>query len=169
MTDRYLDQVADGLRGAVGFYLDEVCRAHPSLTPIEKGVLCSLIGFRFIDPRIRFKDLNDDDRIIADADITVHIQYPVASYRVDFAVEVSMTLNSKTMREWIAVECDGYDWHHKTREQVTRDKAREREIVAAGFKILRFSGTEIHRDCTDAAFQIHKLAVAIIDGWRAPE
>jgi len=41
------------------------------------------------------------------------------------------------------VECDGHDFHEKTKQQVTKDNRRERELQIAGWHVFRFSGSEI--------------------------
>jgi Protein of unknown function (DUF559) len=44
------------------------------------------------------------------------------------------------------IECDGHDFHEKTKVQATRDKRRDRFLQSLGFPVLRFSGSEIWRD-----------------------
>lgn len=46
----------------------------------------------------------------------------------------------------VAVECDGHDFHEKTKEQAIRDKKRDRDFIAAGVPVLHFTGREIWRD-----------------------
>lgn len=46
----------------------------------------------------------------------------------------------------VAVECDGHDFHEKTKEQAIRDKKRNRDFIAAGVPVLHFTGREIWRD-----------------------
>lgn len=46
----------------------------------------------------------------------------------------------------ILVECDGHDFHEKTKEQAARDKARDRRLLDEGFTVARFTGSEIHAD-----------------------
>ncbi len=41
-----------------------------------------------------------------------------------------------------AIECDGFDWHH-TKEQLTKDNKRNRFLTHHGYKIIRFTGSEI--------------------------
>jgi hypothetical protein len=57
----------------------------------------------------------------------------------------------------IAVECDGHDFHEKTKEQAAADKARDREIVAAGITVLRFTGSEIWKDAEKCAQEVEAL------------
>jgi very-short-patch-repair endonuclease len=41
----------------------------------------------------------------------------------------------------LVVECDGHDFHEKTKQQVTKDNRRERELQIAGWHVFRFSGS----------------------------
>jgi very-short-patch-repair endonuclease len=72
------------------------------------------------------------------------IFYPQAvidRYRVDFFL-VSFCQGHSAVT---VVECDGHEFHEKTREQASRDKSRDRAITAAGAALLRFTGSDIHR------------------------
>lgn len=44
----------------------------------------------------------------------------------------------------IAIELDGQDFHERTKEQATRDKQRDRDLQAAGWRVLRFAGSEVY-------------------------
>lgn len=61
-------------------------------------------------------------------------------YRIDFVVEHQSDAGVITR---IAVECDGHDFHEKTKEQVRRDKRRDRALTAAGYIPVHFAGSEI--------------------------
>lgn len=79
-------------------------------------------------------------------------------YRVDFMIEVRYT-KSKSLKTFI-VECDGHDFHHKTKEQVTRDNKRDRDLQENGYIVLRFSGSEIHREgARECAIKVLKTIV----------
>lgn len=43
----------------------------------------------------------------------------------------------------LVVECDGHDFHERTKEQAATDKARDRALLAMGFAVMRFTGSEI--------------------------
>ena len=66
-------------------------------------------------------------------------QIKCGRYRVDFGV-ISMTALLPIL---YAIECDGHDFHEKTKEQVARDRSRERALQAAGIRVVRFAGSEI--------------------------
>jgi very-short-patch-repair endonuclease len=78
--------------------------------------------------------------------IYVHQQMQVGQYRVDFLIfdcSCPFEIADPTI---IVVECDGNDFHEKTKEQAARDKKRDRFFQGLGFKVLRFTGSEIWAD-----------------------
>lgn len=46
----------------------------------------------------------------------------------------------------LAIEIDGHEFHEKTKEQVAKDKARERRLVRSGHYVVRFAGSEVFAD-----------------------
>lgn len=59
------------------------------------------------------------------------------------------------------VECDGHDFHEKTKEQVARDKKRDRYFQSLNMKVIRFSGSEIYKDPFACVDELNK----ILDPW----
>lgn len=78
--------------------------------------------------------------------IYVHQQMPVGQYRVDFLIFDCSCPFEIAEPQIIVVECDGHDFHEKTKEQAARDKKRDRFFQGLGFKVLRFTGSEIWAD-----------------------
>lgn len=77
------------------------------------------------------------------------------NYRADFYIEFC-NYNKDFMPlgdvKKLVVECDGHDFHERTKAQSAKDKKRDRAMQAAGYYILRFTGSEIYRDpnsCVD--------------------
>jgi very-short-patch-repair endonuclease len=46
----------------------------------------------------------------------------------------------------LGIELDGHAFHEKTKDQAEKDKARERDLMAMGWTLLRFTGREVWRD-----------------------
>jgi hypothetical protein len=46
----------------------------------------------------------------------------------------------------IIVECDGHDFHEKTKEQVKKNNERDLALKKAGYEVLHFSGSQIYND-----------------------
>lgn len=92
---------------------------HYKYTPIEQIVLYALLdrkpwtGIEFV------------------------AQAQIGRYTADFVVTL---FNEK---QPIIVECDGHDFHEKTKEQAQHDKKRDREMQALGYRVYRFTGSEI--------------------------
>jgi len=81
-------------------------------------------------------------------------QYHVLSRRLDLAI----TQRGKGIDDGtdFAIECDGAE-HHREREDREADARRDRELVAYGWRVLRFTGSEIHRDADVCAAQVCRL------------
>lgn len=98
--------------------------------------------------------LNYQDNIdVVDIQNQYIVKVGSISYRIDFAIPVwDMHLHKGA---FFAIECDGHDFHEKTKEQAQRDKKRDRDITTSGMIIMRFTGSEIYRnqDIADEIFQ----------------
>jgi very-short-patch-repair endonuclease len=75
--------------------------------------------------------------------ILVFAQQPILRYRADFLLVGGSPLSAEPI--FVIVECDGEDFH-SAREQRRRDEARQRALHNTGFKVIRFWGSEIHRE-----------------------
>jgi very-short-patch-repair endonuclease len=69
-------------------------------------------------------------------------QRQFGSYRIDFSIN-----------DLLFVECDGHDFHERTKEQAARDRERDRFCQLEGRRVLRFTGAEIVRDAWSCAGQ----------------
>lgn len=74
-------------------------------------------------------------------------------YRVDFLIPV--IFYKKIYRCYI-VECDGYEFHQKTKEQVQNDYIRQRNIEMSGYRIIKFTGSEVFKDANNCVTEILK-------------
>jgi very-short-patch-repair endonuclease len=95
-----------------------------------------------------------------EADVVIAPQYQIGKHRVDFAIFINGVANEEIK---IVVECDGHEFHEKTKEQAARDKSRDRDLLIAGWKVLRFTGSEIWRDYEACTIQVEALAVNDIE------
>ena len=69
-------------------------------------------------------------------------------YRLDFADPENK----------IAVEIDGFDYH-SSKEHIVNDRKRQRDLEMMGWRIIRFAGSEVHRDvakCVNDFIQIRR-------------
>lgn len=91
-------------------------------------------------------------------------QVKVGPYTVDFAIRCFACADYR-----LAVECDGHNFHEKTKEQAAHDKKRDRELQKYGYNIIRFTGSEIWSDPVGCAVEVFEHFAAKLggDGWSA--
>lgn len=74
----------------------------------------------------------------------VFVQQHILVYRADFVVVALPERGGEPIP--VVVECDGHDFHEKTKAQAERDRKRDRAMTAEGYRVFRFTGSEIWRD-----------------------
>lgn len=90
--------------------------------------------------------------------IVVIPQKVTGRYILDFAIYFWF----RDAMFYLAVECDGHAFHHKTSEQVERDNRRQQMLAATGWRVLRFSGREINADPRRCAM----MALDMLMDWQ---
>lgn len=84
--------------------------------------------------------------------VCIESQIEVGRYRLDFVV---VGYGFETGKPYLlGIECDGHDFHEKTKAQAARDKSRDRRMMSAGIPTLRFTGSEIWRDAGACAEEV---------------
>lgn len=81
------------------------------------------------------------------------------TYMVDFCITRTFQVphTELNIRKIVIVECDGFDYHYATQEQIERDHERDRAFMAHGITVIRFAGSEINKspdDCASAVADI---------------
>lgn len=62
----------------------------------------------------------------------------------------------------LVIECDGHDFHEKTKGQAKHDKERDRNLQLEGFRVMHFTGSEVFKDSDKCADQIMKMLEIMI-------
>lgn len=115
----------------------------------------------------------DDDRteVFGEDDaegepIELYRNVVIGTYRADIVLQLD------TWRRLI-VECDGHDWHDRTKQQAAYDRARDRELLVLKFVTIRFTGSEIHhspercaRDAYACLFALHDVNTLTMRAWQ---
>lgn len=118
-----------------------------TVAALSHGVACSWVCDEtraLPDGEILFSVASDSDDVLY-----IEPQSYIGDFRVDFLV----TLAALDERRLI-VECDGHDFHEKTKEQARHAKSRDRCLVAGGLQVFHFTGSEIYRDPLGCAEQV---------------
>ncbi len=87
--------------------------------------------------------------------VQAEVQLPRARYRLDMAMFAGV--------DRFAVEFDGHDFHERTKEQARKDKARDRALTLAGWRVLRFTGSEVFADPESIVDQLETAAEEAVD------
>ena len=57
----------------------------------------------------------------------------------------------------LAIELDGHEFHEKTKEQVKKDKEKDRWLTLNGYTVIRFTGSEIYNSIETCIKQVHDI------------
>jgi len=148
--------------------------SHQCESPIEimmgAGLVCAHDGTNWMSwfrgGHLVAKTSIDDLKKAASRDHSIiAAQVDVGTgYRVDFLI-ASVTDRGDVV--CTAIECDGHDYHERTKEQASRDKERDRRLAAAGITTLRFTGSDIHRDLDKCIDEIQQYLAGCRQGRQA--
>jgi very-short-patch-repair endonuclease len=89
------------------------------------------------------------------SNVVIAPQHLIGRHTVDFGIFIRFIANEEIR---IVVECDGHEFHEKTKEQAARDKSRQCDPEIAGWRVMRFTGSMIWRDHRWCADRVAKLA-----------
>lgn len=166
LVDQILDRISPRVDGMVGWLSSD---ARNGDTPIERLFYAALFlaisdceqdyftHLRGVPIEVfeSWKESPDLDR----QHMFISPQVEVAGWRVDFLIHVFADWAREDQpgpMGWnrLIVECDGHDFHERTKEQAARDRDRDRQAQLAGIEIFRFTGSELWRDPLGCADQV---------------
>jgi len=86
--------------------------------------------------------------------ILVLPQVTVGQYSVDFFCGWKAPKSYGHHLKWLAVECDGHEFHEKTKSQAAHDKARDRHLLSRDIPVMRFTGSQVWRDAEECVSEV---------------
>ena len=123
-------------------------------SPIEQVMALNLLTFKVIVEKVH---RSMDWLEIIDIANQVPIKVDDKTYRVDFLLKVAINVNNKKFYKNYIIECDGHDYHEKTKAQVTHGNRKERNLRTAGYDVVRFSGSEIFKKGMECVTDVIKI------------
>ena len=136
-----------------GLPIDQLVRCE---SPIEKLFLCALWSRGCWVGRLKLSLAPHFDGLCMDARESLLAvaapQIQIGPYRVDFLL--AMYCSATEPLSLVAVECDGHDFHEKTKHQAARDKRRDRDLQMRGVQVFRYTGAEIWHDAGGCASEV---------------
>lgn len=150
-TEEYIGRIVAGLSG--GLYHDLKTSWEKSKgiceSPIEIALALSILFSDRIDP-MPYQPLifarQDEIEHYGDCARLLVPQYKIDDKRIDFLLVCPPVQ--------IYIECDGHNFHERTKEQAARDRQRDRKLQQTGTPVLRFTGSEIFADPVGCAAQV---------------
>lgn len=153
IVDMWYMETPDSLVPAIDFSKRRATKEGELILPIFEGeeIISKMLNR---DPAVRhsFSPTIFDSPLeqmfyeLAFLDLHLYPQHQVGKYRLDFAIPDKR----------VAIELDGHEYH-KTKFQRTNDAQRDRWLYGQGWHVLRFTGTEIHKDLDRCINEICKL------------
>lgn len=150
LTELMSDDVADAINWAIGD------------SPIEKLFFVALSSY------VRFGGWFDSTQLITSEEqlqsvkshgdqrcLLIQPQVQIEDWRVDFVIHGWADYRTESPG-WVSliVECDGHDFHERTKAQAKRDRARDRGAQMGGRCVFRFTGSELWRDPLGCAREV---------------
>ena len=143
---------------------------------LDQASQAEVINAKFVPPRefIRILELAESpiERILgialveefgrAGCIMTVLPQCPFRlpggeEYRVDFLLVDWGTQFKSARCSMVVVECDGHDFHDRTRFQASSDRRRDRGFTACGIPVVRFTGADINKNPGKCAADVMEI------------
>jgi very-short-patch-repair endonuclease len=145
-------------------------------SPIEKAMLFALsVAAHDLATNVRYKangQLFGDFEEMPDV-LTIEPQAQLGEYRVDFLLTYQESLPDfdhkvklndgteipgiKDVTVHLIVECDGHDFHDRSKKQASRDRERDRELKKLGYEVFRYTGSDIWKNplaCATEAVEV---------------
>lgn len=117
--------------------------------------------------------------------LLVEPQAQLGEYRIDFLLTQSewgpdphpsreRTLSdgrvipgTRTIEKKMVIECDGFDFHDRTKEQARKDRERDRALQSFGYRVFRYTGSDIWSDVFRCAYEaVLALNKEVQEEWR---
>jgi very-short-patch-repair endonuclease len=137
-------------------------------SPIEEIMFIELyMLFRFISS-VPFAFMGHDINTGFDNSyglLQLYSQVQIADYRVDFLLRLPVEDGASVN---FVIECDGHEFHERTKEQAARDRSRDRKLQSLGYTVFRFTGSEIWASSERCTYEImrafSKKVIAAVTG-----
>ena len=153
--------VCEYIEGIVSAYKSDLVYALKGCeSPIERRLAVAMAEHLNCRKVIRGEIKYNLDIVAIDSQKELFVEGKLV--RVDFYIAV---YNEKTHQgTQFIIECDGHDFHEKTKEQATRDKQRDRLLMSNGFNVMHFTGSEIFNNTSTCVKEIYDTIFKICGG-----
>ncbi len=133
--------------------------AHALESPLKAVMLAALKA------AVKTAQISDPGKILTELGLALSVKVetaqPIGRYRADLIVAGATIPDEMQLHiPRVVVECDGFTFHDRTREQARHDRERDRYMLGRGLVVMRFTGDEI----TEAPFACAAEVLTIAHG-----
>lgn len=156
----HIEGLCDSIGNAYALILKQKCVKFLGFvdSPIEEAFIVALVAARDLIPNLFQFGIIEDRRAydtiggLPDGLYVIpQAIVGVGKYRVDFIF--SSVLAGEVIKT-LVVELDGHDFHERTKEQASRDKARDRFFASKGWLVMRYTGSDVWNDAVSPVFEV---------------
>lgn len=147
-------------------HIEQLLSCMKDNSPIEEAMLYALIvvaqsSVELVRYRAGNYEFGDHGDHLCGPDLLIiEPQAQIENYRADFLLTYKSLNNNSVTERRLVVECDGHDFHEKTKHQASNDKRRDREMQKLGYEVFRFTGSDIWKD----VFSLAQEAIEMVTG-----
>ena len=132
--------------GSTGFLYNKCQSPIEEILAVAYDIRVACAGF----PYFEVFALKPQEKIIADGN----------TYYADFLINAESSEYFECGESYkLIIECDGHEFHEKTKEQVEKRNKRDLDLKNEGYDILHFSGSQIYRNPNECANQIFDYVI----------
>jgi very-short-patch-repair endonuclease len=170
MTDKSFELVRDLETKAAAVARDEFRHSYRHMvnrceSPIERMLLAAMIyTFEYDCDWAKNNEffMSNGDYVYGEfkhpfPHAALFCQAKIGEYRADFVIDALFDFEGRRV---FVIECDGHDYHERTKQQAARDRQRDRWMTERGLVVLRFTGSEIYADPLKCSEQIEGMVSA---------
>jgi very-short-patch-repair endonuclease len=149
--DKFAEDLGNLLAATLHSQFD-VDAVHIAQSPIERLFVITFLCAAKIHPdnpmHVAWSPQSGQlpDAVPSGYDVIISRQIRVLDWPVDFVILAQYQHDETRPMSRLAIECDGHDFHERTKEQAAKDRSRDRALQAAGYTVMRFTGSELYRD-----------------------
>jgi very-short-patch-repair endonuclease len=161
MADMW-DNIASNLSGDLHYVVTGLRQDDPTVAALESEIERAIAVAFIVGMRVYGNRHYIGREPVVGCGMFLVPQRQIGDYRVDFLLGVSVGDQPvSNLRKCVVVECDGHQWHEKTKEQAARDKQRDRFLQTQCGGVVHFTGSEIYRNAPGCLSDAIKVLEAL--------
>ena len=150
-AEEILSRLEEGTKREIDFMILEILVGCLTMIKDCESPIERMLGVGLYNAQTYWESLADNRAINIYSQMDIVCGKKI--YRVDF--QINAIVNGK--EKILIVECDGHEFHEKTKAQAIKDRQRERDLIKNGYIVARFTGSEIFNNLYKCVNEIKEI------------